>query len=226
MDDRGVLASRIRAAFDGCYEAQRASALSGVPLSTVYLWARKEIVVPSVSPTRMKLWSYADLMGLRIVYWLRHPKQDRNREIAASPVSQVREALADLERRGLDVWDDGTDEPDSPLRVDHLGRIWVQANGIVETVGQQALPRTLDLLGPFEFSQLRGPDLRRPRPRLRIIPGKISGEPHLAGSRITTQVATALYEHIPDVGRVAGLYAGVDVGMFEQAIEFERSLAA
>ena len=84
----------------------------------------------------------------------------------------------------------------------------------------------MDLLGPFEFSQLRGPDLRRPRPRLRIIPGKMSGEPQLAGSRITTQVAAALYAHIPDVGRIADLYAGVDAGMFEEAIEFERSLAA
>ena len=37
MDNGGVLSSLIRAAFDGCYEAQRASALSGVPLSTVYL---------------------------------------------------------------------------------------------------------------------------------------------------------------------------------------------
>lgn len=54
----------------------------------------------------------------------------------------------------------------------------------------------------------------------------MSGEPHLAGSRITTQVAAALHEHIPDVGRIAGLYAGVDVRMFEEAIEFEHSLAA
>ena len=50
--------------FDGCYDATRAAALSGVPKSTVYDWARKEIVVPSISPEREKLWSYADLMAL------------------------------------------------------------------------------------------------------------------------------------------------------------------
>ncbi len=213
-------------AFDGCYEARRAAALSGVPLSTVYHWARNGIIEPSVSPTRVKLWSYANLMGLRVVYWLRHPKQSRNREIAASPMLQVRKALDEMESRGLDIWDDSTDEPDSPLRVDQAGKIWVQANGIVETDGQQALPETLDLLGPFELGQLRGPDLLRPRPHLRIIPGKMSGDPHLAGSRITTQVAAALYEHIPDADRIAGLYAGVDARMFEEAIEFEHSLAA
>ncbi len=97
---------------------------------------------------------------------------------------------------------------------------------MVEADGQQALPETLDLLGPFEFGQLRGPDLLRPRPRLRIIPGKMSGEPHLAGSRITTQAAAALYEHIPDVEKISGLYAQMDADVFEQAIEFERSLAA
>lgn len=62
------------AAFDGCYEASRAAALAGVPKTTVYWWARQRIVVPSISPVQEKLWSYADLMALRIVSWLRHPK--------------------------------------------------------------------------------------------------------------------------------------------------------
>ncbi|MGK2959094.1 MAG: hypothetical protein ACSLFB_12010 [Acidimicrobiales bacterium] len=61
-------------AFDGCYNARRTAALSGVPRSTVYDWALKGVVVPSISPEREKLWSYADLMALRIVSWLRHPK--------------------------------------------------------------------------------------------------------------------------------------------------------
>ena len=61
---------------------------------------------------------------------------------------------------------------------------------------------------------------------VQVLTGEMSGEPQLAGSRITTQVAAALYAHIPDVGRIADLYAGVDAGMFEEAIEFERSLAA
>lgn len=256
MDNRGVLSDRIRAAFDGCYEARRAAALSGVPLSTVYRWARLGIVEPSVSPTKIKLWSYADLMALRVVYWLRHPKQVQDGEIAASlrsgarravvdavdavdvaewrashevrrsPMSDVRRALAELEHRRLDIWDDDAGEPDSPLRVDQAGKICLQVDGVAETGAQMALPGTLDLLGPFECGQQRGPDLLRPRPRLRIIPGKMSGEPHLAGSRITTQVAAALYERIPDAQRIAALYGDLDAGWFEEAIEFEHSLAA
>lgn len=72
MDNKQELSARLRATLEGCYEGPRAAALSGVPVSTVYYWARLGIVEPSVSPTRIKLWSYADLMALRIVYWLRH----------------------------------------------------------------------------------------------------------------------------------------------------------
>lgn len=39
----------------GAYQADRAAALSGVPLSTVHWWAREEILVPSISAQRVKL---------------------------------------------------------------------------------------------------------------------------------------------------------------------------
>ncbi|WP_420437787.1 hypothetical protein [Candidatus Poriferisodalis sp.] len=54
----------------------------------------------------MKLWSYADLMALRIVYWLRHPKFKTEGNVPASQTPRVREALAELEQLGLDIWDD------------------------------------------------------------------------------------------------------------------------
>ncbi len=46
-------------------KAVRRAALSGVPKSTVHYWSRQGILVPSVSPERVKLWSYGDLMALR-----------------------------------------------------------------------------------------------------------------------------------------------------------------
>ena len=226
MNDKHALSARVKAAFEGCYEGPRAAALSGVPVSTVYLWARTGIVEPSVSPTRIKLWSYADLMALRIVYWLRHPKKGRGSDIAASPMPEVRKALAELERRGLDIWDDSAQHPDSPLRVDSSANIFVVGDDVSRIDGQQTLADTLDLLGPFEGDGRRGPDLVRPRPNLRIIPGRVSGEPHLARSRITTQVAAALHRNIADVEKIAALYPGFDASIFEEAIEFEFSLAA
>lgn len=52
----------------GAYTAERAAALSGVPKSTIHYWARQDILVPSVSAERVKLWSYGDLMALRTIY--------------------------------------------------------------------------------------------------------------------------------------------------------------
>ncbi len=226
MNDEHALSARVKAAFEGCYEGRRAADLSGVPVSTVYWWARTGIVEPSVSPTRIKLWSYADLMALRIVYWLRHPKKGRGSDIAASPMPQVREALAELERRGLDIWDDSASYPDSPLRVDSSAEIYVVDDDVSRVDGQQPLAGMLDLLGPFEGDGRGAPDLVRPRPNLRIIPGRVSGEPHLAGSRITTQVAAALHRNIADIEKIAALYPGFDASIFQEAIELELSLAA
>lgn len=221
-----ALSARLNAAFDGCYEAHRASALSGVPQPTVYLWARNGLVTPSVSPTRVKLWSYADLMALRIVYWLRHPKFETGASVPANPMPRVREALAELERLSLDVWDDSGGRLMSPLRVDASGKIWVDVDGVPHQAGQAALLESMDLLGPFDVADRQGPDLIRPRPNLRIVPGRVSGEPHLADSRITTLSAAALYKSLSDYEAVAGLYPGFDTEAFRDAVELESSLAA
>ena len=225
-DYQSNLSGRILAALAGCYAAPRAAALSGVPVSTVYNWARLGIVTPSVSPTRQKLWSYADLMALRIVYWLRHPKSGRAREVPASPMSQVREALEELEKRGLDIWAENEWQQGSPLRVDLRGRVHLTDGWTAGMSGQMALAETLDLLGPFEAASKHGPDLLRPRSQLRIIPGKVSGEPHLNGSRVTTRAVAALYRSVGNIKGVAAFYPILDTEAIAQGVELERSLAA
>jgi uncharacterized protein (DUF433 family) len=211
-------------AFDGCYEAPRAAALSGVPRSTLYDWARKGIVVPSISPEREKLWSYADLMALRIVSWLRHPKALDDERRPASAMREVRQALAKHDELGLDLWDGRAGE--TPLYVDRTGRIIVVTADISHDVqGQGVLPDWLDLLGPFEGAEgAHGPDLRRPRPHLRIVPGKCGGEPHLDGSRLTTMTVAALTARGYTVDDVALLYPDEDRVSLTEAIDLERTL--
>lgn len=204
----------------GHYEAERAAALAGVPRSTLYHWARTGLIVPSISPEREKLWSYRDLLTLRLVRWLRTPKDDLG--IARTTMTEVRELL---EKIGKDLW-----------RLDHAGRdvptILVERDGTV-VLDQQ--PRTalggqtylldddqLDLFAPFET----GVDLRVPRPRLRIVPGKVSGEPHLAGSRLTTRTVAALGERGFAASQIIELYPHEDPDALEEALELERSLAA
>ncbi len=80
----------------------------------------------------------------------------------------------------------------------------------------------LDLFAPFD----KGVDLRVPRPRLRIVPGKVSGEPHLAGSRLTTRTVAALAERGFAPEQIAELYPHEDRLGLEEALELERSLAA
>ena len=210
-------------AFDGCYDARRAAALSGVPRSTVYDWARRDIVVPSISPEREKLWSYADLMALRIVSWLRHPKRLGDDVRPASAMRHVRDALVQLDDQGLDLWDGRAGA--SPLYVDPTGRIIIVSAEVTHDLsGQGVLAEWLDLLGPFEGTEGGGPDLRRPREHLRIVPGKCAGEPHLEGSRLTTVTIAALASRGYTLDDVARLYPDETQESLAEAIELERSL--
>lgn len=214
------------AAYEGSYEAPRAAALAGVPVSTIYDWARKGVVTPSVSAEREKLWSYADLMALRIVYWLRHPK-GVDVAVPASPMPEVRRALARLDDMGLDIWANDESRP-SPLLVDRTARIYIAAaDDLVDAHGQQVLGDCLDLLAPFgDGSAFRGPDLRRPRPLLRIVPGKCAGEPHLSGTRLTTQTVAALIERGYDIDGVHRLYPDQDLDAIRDAIDLEAQLGS
>jgi uncharacterized protein (DUF433 family) len=210
-------------AFDGCYDARRAAALSGVPRSTVYHWAKTGVVVPSISPEREKLWSYADLMALRIVSWLRHPKRSAEVVRPASAMGQVRQALAALDEQGLDIWDASAGA--SPLFVYPSGEIViVGAHSAFAGSRQGVVAEWLDLLGPFDSGEGMGPDLRRPREHLRIVPGKCAGEPHLAGSRLTTTTIAALADRGYSVDEMMRLYPDESRTSVIEAIDLERSL--
>ena len=198
--------SLAKSASDGCYEAARAAALAGVPKTTVYWWARQGIVVPSVSPVREKLWSYSDLMALRVVSWLRHSKAAANDvDLPASPMPKVRKALALLDELGLDPWSQGAGAG-SPLLVDRAGEIYVRAREGMLNLHRQPVLLSEDVLGltaPFESAGLSGPDLLRPRPHLRIVPSKVAGEPHVEHSRLTTQTIAALADRGYPVAQIA-----------------------
>ncbi len=212
--------------YGGCYDAGRAAALSGVPKSTVYDWARKRVVVPSVSPTQEKLWSYADLMSLRVVSWLRHRKSSADAGmIPASPMSSVRLALDALAIEGMMTW---SREGGSPLVVEASGRVLIRVGSELRdpTTGDMALPDALHsfgLTGPFGFEGQRGPDLIEPRPHLRIVPGKVAGEPHVAGTRVTTLALASLLAEAYGVEQVARMY-DLPPSVVRESAELEAQL--
>ena len=221
MSNMARALERLAAASSGCYDARRTAALSGVPQRTVYDWANKGIVIPSVSPVQEKLWSYQDLLVLRAIAWLRTAKvSDGVPPIPASPMPQVREALRMTVQRGLDPWSD-----EVGLLVDPAGQIFVsEPDGRVFNVaGRQHVldPESVDLLdalGP-------GPNLVRPRERLRITPGRLSGEPHLEGTRLSTLSIKALADDGYGPSRIARMYGVGEVAVTE-AITFEEAMAA
>lgn len=76
-----------------------------MPKSTVHYWARQGILVPSVSPVRVRLWSYGDLLALRTIYWLRQTKHDPSgREVPPTAMRAVRRALREIAALKLDLW--------------------------------------------------------------------------------------------------------------------------
>lgn len=210
----------------GAYAAERAAALSGVPKSTVHYWSRQGILVPSVSPERVKLWSYADLMALRTVYWLRQTKQDSSgREVPRTAMKAVRRALREIAALKLDLWsEDGAPR----VAVDRSGGIVIEHDGRVQRPGGQSIldADMLDLLAPFASREgLQGPDLSVPRPRLRIVPGKLGGSPHVVHTRLESQALGALADSGLAQAKIYRLYPDIEPVAIEDALDLERQLS-
>ena len=209
----------------GAYTADRAAALSGVPKSTIHWWARNEILVPNVSATKVKLWSYADLMSLRVIYWLRQRKTtDRGVDLPRTSMPAVRRALKALRSLDLPLWQAGA----PTLFLDGSGAIYVKRPmDRPETLeGQLAHKDLLDLIAPFSTIEgTRGPDLIRPRPDLRIVPGKISGSPHVVHTRLETRALAALTVDGFEIEGIHRLYPYVTTAQIEQALDLENQLA-
>jgi uncharacterized protein (DUF433 family) len=207
--------------FRGVYSAERAAALSGVPRSTVYYWARHDIWTPSLSESRPKLWSYPDLLALRLIYWLRHEKSET--ETRESPMSEVRTALSALRDIGKEVW-----SQDVRVFVDRDGHIFVKTGERAwrgKRPGQDVFPAMLDLLAEFPSeSGIVGPDLVRPRPHLLIIPGKLGGEPHIEGTRIASIKVAALIRDGLTSGAVRLLYPELSQDAVDECWDLERQL--
>jgi uncharacterized protein (DUF433 family) len=208
----------------GAYTADRAAALSGVPKSTLHWWARNDVLVPSVSATKIMRWSYADLMGLRVIYWLRQRKTtELGVEVSRTSMPAVRRALKELRKLELSPFEDGG----ATILVDAKGTVHVKRGTSVHDLGGQTVSEPfLDLIAPFTTLEgTRGPDLISPRAELRIVPGKLSGSPHIVHTRLETRALAALASDGYDVATIHRLYPYVSRPQIEQAIDLEDQLA-
>lgn len=102
--------------------------------------------------------------------------------------------FSELSKSNIDLWDDSR-QPSGALFAQRSGAIVVRTGDEVMSLsGQGMITETLDLLGPFGQGDSIGPDLRRPRPLLRIVPGKCSGEPLVRDTRLTSLTLSALFD--------------------------------
>lgn len=198
--------------FRGVYDGHRTAALAGAPYSTLHSWAREGIVVPSISPDRVRLWSWTDLLKLRAVTWLR--KQGH------VGMPRVRALLDEIERAGLSG---------VPLQrlvlVSSRGEVYLRLEDKVVRVDeshQMGAEELLDLVAPFD----QGPHLLHPRPHLRIVPGKLSGQPHVQDTRIGSPHIYSLHRSGYANADIAALYPGLVEAAVRDAIDLEASLDA
>lgn len=208
------------------YTGERAAALAGVPKSTLHYWARTGVLIPSASQLKVKLWSCEDLMSLRIIDWLRRAKGDaQGREIGRTSMRIIRIALNKLRSLKQEPW---TAQEGSPIRVDRTGMVYLQQSNQLTDLGDQAvMGQVLDPLAPFEGEgTIKGPDLRRPRFHLRIVPGKLAGEPHILDTRIETRALAALAGRGFGLDEILAMYPFVTRPQLEEALDLEHQLAS
>ena len=223
---RGVTV--LHSGFRGAYHTERAASLAGVPLSTVYYWARRGIYEPTFVNVRPILWSWSDLLALRAIYWLRQRKPEL--PIEATPMSQVRNLLRTLESLG-DRLGDHLGNQSIVLRVDPRGAPHITVEGRLVRPGRSGSGQfvspelAIDLLTEYQPGHgLQGPHLLAPRPRLRIIPGKLGGEPHITDTRIESSVMAALARRGCDVADILRLYPFLDSSSVDESLDLERQL--
>ena len=207
------------------YDADRAAALAGVPKSTLHYWARTAVLIPSASRQRVRLWSFEDLMSLRIIDWLRRSKDDSlGHEIPGTSMRVIRRALESLRSLDMNLWSAGEG---TPIRVDRAGKIYLDDDDeIRDPSGQTAWRDILNPLAPFSsIGSLKGPDLRQPRPHLRIVPGKLAGEPHIQNTRLETRTIAALAHRGFAIDEILAMYPFVSQIQVEESIDLERQLA-
>ena len=204
----------------GKYTAERAAQLSGLPKSTVYDWARAEILVPDFPEPRSKFWSYRDLVFLRMLAWLR--SEGIPRPEAAAAVAAVRVELA---QPSTDI---------DTIRTD--GRIvLIGADQYDRLTGQGVLPEVDLLLSVFQIlepneelgvRQLWGPDLVHPSEHTYISHWVMGGEPCIEGSRIPTSSLAALNEQRGlGIADIVELYPQLSTEAVADGLDLERRLS-
>lgn len=209
----------------GRYAAVRAAQLSGVPKSTVYDWRRERVFEPDFTAARPVMWSYRDLVLLRLLAWLRQGGMDR--PTAGEKVASVKSQLS----RGVEIRFIHATRKDVVLSGDAAVDAADDRENLLPSNDFYWLMGTFDLHEPIAElrSAHRGaiwaPNLVNPSDHSFISPWVLAGDPCIQRTRIPTSAIHALRsERALPVDAIAGLYPGLTVEAAADAIALERRL--
>jgi len=208
----------------GRYLAERASQLSGIPLSTLYDWRRNEIYVPDFAAASPATWSYRDLIFLRLLAWLRQVGMQR--PLASQLVGDVK----GMASRGERIWQLRADRNTLLINEERTSRFSDLPNMLpFDTLFD--LLSTFDMLEPVDELRPRGrhriwaPHLVTPSPCTRISPYVLAGDPCVEKTRIPTSSVYALREERGlSSSDIVRLYPGLVADAVDDAYLLERRL--
>jgi uncharacterized protein (DUF433 family) len=201
-----------------------ASALSGASVNQLAYWRKRTassepLLVPSAEKSGRFLYSWADVVALRTIVYLRQEKS----------LPRIRKAVGELARLEEAQWG-------------HLSEyqlVRTAATIVVQTPKGQLMdlekvPGTMldkvlmaDVLGPFATSAGRAvPDLSHPKPNLSIDPGVLGGYPVIAGTRVPYDIVAGLAQEGYSGADIVELYPSVAIAAVEDAAAFAGDVAA
>jgi uncharacterized protein (DUF433 family)/DNA-binding transcriptional MerR regulator len=201
-----------------------ASVLTGATVPQLAYWRRRTnsaepLLVPEGRRAGRYLYSWADVVALRSIVYLRQEKS----------LPRIRRAVDRLRQLEAADWK-------------HLSAyrlISTESTIVVQTPSGQLLdlerqPGTVleevlmrDVLGPFQTSSGRSvPPLERPRPRITVDPSVLGGYPVIAGSRVPFDVVAQLAEDDLEPAEIIAIYPSVDPESIDDATWFAGQVAA
>jgi uncharacterized protein (DUF433 family) len=209
----------------GRYTADRASQLSGIPRSTIYDWRREEVFEPDFSAATPAMWSYRDLVLLRLLAWLR--QGGMRRPDAAEKLRFVKDALSS----GADIRFIRATRTDVVLDDGRGTRFEDDRDNLLPSADFYHLLAAFDLHEPIK--ELRpavnravwAPDLVTQSQHSFISPWVMAGDPCVERTRIPTTAIYALRsERALPVASIVALYPGLTAEAAQDVIELEGRL--
>jgi uncharacterized protein (DUF433 family) len=226
QSDHVVDAARARVRLDAhmAFPVPVTSALTGATARQLGYWRRATpadppLLVPHTKRGGRFIYSWADVVALRTVVYLRQEKS----------LPKIRRAVETLRALEADQWEHLSQYVlvSTPLTIivkTPTGQIldleWKPGTVLDETL-------MADVMGPFQTRDGRDvPPLERPRPLLTVHADVLGGYPVVAESRVPFDVVATLADEGAAPAEIVELYPSVDPLGVPDAQDFARQVAA